>query len=60
MSPRGDKTTFDFMVIRLTRLSGASIPTSLKVSTVKGLKFTIDSTSVSSVISDSTFKFVPC
>ena len=50
----------DFILSRLTGLSGASLPTSPKVSTVKGLEFTIDSTSVSSVISDSSFKLVPC
>ena len=48
------------MVSKLIGLSEASLPTSLKVPTVKGLKFTTDSTSVSSVISDSSFKFVPC
>ena len=33
---------------------------SLKVFTVKGLKLTIDSTSVSSVICDSSLKLVSC
>ena len=44
---------------RLIGQSGVSLSISLKVSTVKGLEFTIDSTFVSCVISDSLFKLVP-
>ena len=58
-SAGGGKTTLDFVVSRLIGLSATSLPTSPKVSTVKGLEYT-DSTSVNSVIGDSSFKLVPC
>ena len=59
-SPGGGKTTLNFVAIKLIGLSEASLVISLKVSTVKGLEFTTDSTSVSSVTSDLLFKLVLC
>ena len=59
-SPGVGKTKLDFIESRLIGLNGGSLSISFKVFTVKGLKFTTDSTSFSSVISDSSFKLVPC
>ena len=49
-SPWGGKTTLDYMVTRLIGLRGALLPGSVKVCTVKVLRFIIDSTFVWLVI----------
>lgn len=54
------KITLDFIVGGLIRLSGASLPISVKVSTGKGLEYTIDSSSIISVINDLSFKLPSC
>ena len=56
----GGKATLVFMVSKLLGQSGASLPISLMVSTVKGLDLMMYSTSTKNVTRDSSFKLVPC
>ena len=56
----GGKTTLDIMVRMLLGHIGCSLCTSPSVSTVKDLEITIASVSARSVLSDSSFRGLPC
>ena len=58
--PGVGKTTLVFMVSKFFGQSGASLPMSVMVSTVKGLELMMDSTSTNNVTRDLSFKLATC
>ena len=56
----GGKATLDFMVRKFLVHIGSLLCTSIGVSTVEDLKFAIASVSARSVLSDSSFRDLPC